>query len=410
MDFNDSPEEAEFRARTREFLDKTVARRKPGEVAGYRRGQDAPDAIASARAYQRAKFDHGFAGISWPKEWGGQGGSQIQQVIFNEEEAQYKTLAGIFTIGLGMCMPTICTWGTPEQRDRYAPAALKADELWCQLFSEPAGGSDLAALRTRAVRDGDDWVINGQKIWTSGAHYCDWGIIVTRTNPDVPKHEGLTFFFLDMRTPGIEIRPIRQMSGSSHFNEVYFTDVRIPDSQRLGPVGAGWRVAITTLMNERYAAGENPGPDFEELLEVARIVDLEDGPAIDNPAVKEKLAEFYVRSQGLRYTKFRAMTSLSRGQTPGPESSIGKLVSASKLQDIAAYGLDLLGMGGAEMGPDMPLAGLFEEALLYAPAMRIAGGTDEILRNIIAERVLGLPADMRADKGMPFRDVPTGAR
>ena len=410
MDFNDSPEEAEFRARTREFLDKTVARRKPGEVAGYRRGQDAPDAIASARAYQRAKFDHGFAGISWPKEWSGQGGSQIQQVIFNEEEAQYKTLAGIFTIGLGMCMPTICTWGTPEQRDRYAPAALKADELWCQLFSEPAGGSDLAALRTRAVRDGDDWVINGQKIWTSGAHYCDWGIIVTRTNPDVPKHEGLTFFFLDMRTPGIEIRPIRQMSGSSHFNEVYFTDVRIPDSQRLGPVGAGWRVAITTLMNERYAAGENPGPDFEELLEVARIVDLEDGPAIDNPAVKEKLAEFYVRSQGLRYTKFRAMTSLSRGQTPGPESSIGKLVSASKLQDIAAYGLDLLGMGGAEMGPDMPLAGLFEEALLYAPAMRIAGGTDEILRNIIAERVLGLPADMRADKGMPFRDVPTGAR
>ena len=410
MDFNDSPEEAEFRARTREFLDKTVARRKPGEVAGYRRGQDAPDAIASARAYQRAKFDHGFAGISWPKEWGGQGGSQIQQVIFNEEEAQYKTLAGIFTIGLGMCMPTICTWGTPEQRDRYAPAALKADELWCQLFSEPAGGSDLAALRTRAVRDGDDWVINGQKIWTSGAHYCDWGIIVTRTNPDVPKHEGLTFFFLDMRTPGIEIRPIRQMSGSSHFNEVYFTDVRIPDSQRLGPVGAGWRVAITTLMNERYAAGENPGPDFEELLEVARIVELEDGPAIDNPAVKEKLAEFYVRSQGLRYTKFRAMTALSRGQTPGPESSIGKLVSASKLQDIAAYGLDLLGMGGAEMGPDMPLAGLFEEALLYAPAMRIAGGTDEILRNIIAERVLGLPADMRADKGMPFRDVPTGAR
>ena len=387
-----------------------MPRRKPGEVAGYRRGQDAPEAIASARAYQRAKYDNGFAGISWPKEWGGQGGTQIQQVIFNQEEAQYKTLAGIFTIGLGMCLPTICTWGTPEQRNRFAPAALKAEELWCQLFSEPAGGSDLGALRTRAVKDGDDWVINGQKIWTSGAHYCDWGIIVTRTNPDVPKHEGLTFFFLDMKTPGVEIRPIKQMSGSSHFNEVYFNDVRIPDTQRLGPVGAGWRVAITTLMNERYAAGENPGPDFEELLEVARIVDVEDGPAIDNPAVKEKLAEFYVRSRGLKYTKFRAMTSLSRGQTPGPESSIGKLVSASKLQDIAAYGLDLLGMAGAEMGPEMPLAGLFEEALLYAPAMRNAGGTDEILRNIIAERVLGLPADMRADKGMPFRDVPTGAR
>ena len=410
MDFNDTQDEAEFRAKARAFLDANAKRRKPGEVAGYRRGQDAPNAIAEARDYQSKKYQAGLAGISWPKEWGGQGGTQIQQVIFNQEETHYKTHSGIFTIGLGMCLPTICTWGTQAQRDRYAPAALSAAELWCQMFSEPAGGSDLGALRTRAVPDGDQWVINGQKIWTSGAHYCDWGILVARTNPDVPKHEGLTFFFLDMRTPGIEIRPIRQMSGHSHFNEVFFTDVRIPDSQRLGPVGAGWRVAITTLMNERYAAGENVGPDFEELMEVARIVELENGMAIDDSAVKEKLADFYVRSQGLRFTKFRSMTSLSRGQTPGPESSIGKLVSASKLQDIAAYGLDLLGMGGAEMGQNMPLTGIFEEALLYAPAMRIAGGTDEILRNIIAERVLGLPADMRADKGMPFRDVPTGTR
>ena len=410
MDFNDTPEEAVFRAKARSFLDANVERRQPGEPAGYRRGQDGPNFVADAREYQRKKYEAGLAGISWPADWGGQGGTTIQQVIFTQEESKYKTHAGLFSIGLGMCMPTICTWGTQEQRDRYVPPALAAKEIWCQLFSEPAGGSDLGALRTRAVQDGGDWVINGQKIWTSGAHYADWGILVTRTNPDVPKHEGLTFFVLDMRTPGVDIRPIKQISGASHFNEVYFTDVRIPDSQRLGPVGAGWRVAITTLMNERFTVGDSVGPDFEELMEVARIVELEDGMAIDDSAVKEKLADFYVRSQGLRFTTFRSMTSLSKGQTPGPESSIGKLVTASKLQDVASYGLDLLGMGGAEMGQNVPLAGIFEEAMLYAPAMRIAGGTDEILRNIIAERVLGLPADMRADKGMPFRDVPTGAR
>lgn len=410
MDFNDTKEEAEFRAKARAFLDANVERRKPGETAGYRRGQDGPNFVTEARDYQRKKHEAGLAGISWPKDWGGQGGSQMQQVIFSQEESKYKTHAAVFNIGLGMCMPTICTWGTQEQRDRYVPAALSAKEVWCQLFSEPAGGSDLGALRTRAVQDGDHWVINGQKIWTSGAHYSDWGILVTRTNADVPKHEGLTFFVLDMRTPGVEIRPIKQISGASNFNEVYFTDVRIPDSQRLGPIGAGWRVAITTLMNERYTVGDSVGPDFEELMEVARQVELEDGMAIDDSAVKEKLADFYVRSQGLRFTTFRTMTSLSRGQTPGPESSIGKLVTASKLQDIASYGLELLGMGGAETGKNVPLAGIFEEALLFAPALRIAGGTDEILRNIIAERVLGLPADMRADKGMPFRDVPTGAR
>ena len=410
MDFNDTPEAAAFRARARAFLDPNAERRKPGEVAGYRRGQDEPGALEAAKAYQKKKFKAGFAGIAWPKDWHGQGGSTIQQVIFNQEESKYKLLTGIFTIGLGMCIPTICTWGTQAQRDRFAPAALAAEEVWCQLFSEPSGGSDLGSLRTRSVRDGDDWIVNGQKIWTSGAHYCDYGILVTRSNPDVPKHEGLTFFYLKMDTPGVDIRPIRQITGSSHFNEVFFDNVRIPDSQRLGPVGAGWKVAITTLMNERYVTGENPGPDFDELLELARTIEVEDGLAIDNASVKEKLAEFYVKAQGLRFTKFRTMTSLSRGQTPGPESSIGKLVSASKLQEIASYGLDLLGMGGPVTGKDMPLAGIFEEALLYAPAMRIAGGTDEILRNIIAERVLGLPADMRADKGMAFRDIPTGGR
>ena len=410
MDFEDTPDEAAFRAEVRAFLTANAERRKPGEVEGYRRGQDEPGAIAAAQAFQARKYEAGFAGIAWPKEWGGRGGTPIQQVIYNQEEAKYKVLGNVFTIGLGMALPTICTWGTQAHRERFALPALRGEEVWCQLFSEPSAGSDLAQLRTRAERDGDGWVVNGQKIWTSGAHYCRFGILVARTDPNVPKHAGLTFFILDMQTPGVEIRPIRQISGSSHFNEVFFTDVRIPDTMRVGEVGKGWRVALTTLMNERYGMREAPGPDFTEVFELARSVELEDGPALENAAVRERLAEWYVRTQGLRFTKYRTMTALSRGQTPGPESSITKLVAASKLQEIAAYGLDLLGMGGVAMGKQLPLDGLFEEALLYSPALRIAGGTDEIMRNIIAERVLGLPQDPRADKDIPFRDVPSGAR
>lgn len=410
MDFADSPEEAKFRAEVRAFLDTAAVRRAPGEVNGYRRGQDKPGAIDVARAFQRKKYEAGYAGITWPKEWGGRGGTPIQQVIYNQEESNYRVMSQVFVIGLGMLMPTICTWGTPEQRARFVEPALRGDDIWCQLFSEPAGGSDLAALRTRADRDGDEWVINGSKIWTSGAHYCRYGCLVARNDSSAPKHKGLTFFWVDMKAKGIEIQPIRQASGSSHFNQVFFNDLRIPDSQRIGPVGEGWKVAITTLMNERLAAGETPGPDANELIELARVLQNENGPLIDDVAVQERIADFYVRTQGLRFTKFRTMTRLARGGTPGPEASIGKLVTASKLQDITSYGLDLMGQAAGVATPDMPLAGLFEEALMYSPALRIAGGTDEILRNIIAERVLGLPADVRVDKDVPFTEIPTGAK
>src|SRR5208282_5949768 len=257
-------------------------------------------AIEAAQALQAKKHAAGFAGIAWPTEWGGRGGTPIQQVIYSQEEAKYKVLSSVFGIGLAMAIPTICTWGTPEHRARFAPPALRGDEIWCQLFSEPSGGSDLAQLRTRAERDGDGWIVNGQKIWTSGAQYCRFGILVARTDPNVPKHAGLTFFVLDMTTPGVEIRPIRQLSGSSHFNEVFFTNVRIQDSMRIGPVGGGWRVALTTLMSERHGMRDSPGPDFAELFQLANQIELEDGLAIDNAAVQEKLADVYVRSQGLK--------------------------------------------------------------------------------------------------------------
>ena len=409
MDFTDTLSEAAFRAEARAWLERTAERRAyPGETWKARYGE--AEGLARAKDFQAKKHAAGFAAITWATEYGGRGGTAIQQVIYNQEESRVLVPRGYFEIGLGMCIPTLHAYATEAQKQRYTPAALRGEEVWCQLFSEPGAGSDLAGLRTRSVRDGDHWVVNGQKIWTSGAHWADMAILVTRSDPKAPKHKGLTFFFLDMHAPGIEVRRIKQVSGASNFNEVYFTDVRVPDTQRLGAVGQGWGVSITTLMNERLAVGDVAGPDFDEIFALARAVELPDGPAIKNAAVRERLADWYVRQQGLRYTRFRTMTALSRGETPGPEASIAKVVSASKLQEIAGFAMDLEDMGGAVLDPALaPMRAAFQEALLYSPGGRIAGGTDEILRNIIAERVLGLPADVRVDKELPFDEVPSGS-
>ncbi len=408
MDFEDTPEEAAFRSKARDFLDSN-AKKRDGAGMIYRAGSEDPSFRNEAKAWQAKKADAGYAGITWPKDWGGQGGSAIEQVIYDQEEAKYTVPRGIFEIGLGMCIPTLCTWGTQAHRDRYVKRALRGEEIWCQLFSEPAGGSDLAALRTRAERDGDTWIINGQKIWTSGAHFCDYGVIVTRSDFEAPKHKGLSYFFLDMKSPGVDIRPIKQISGASHFNEVFFTNVRIPDSHRLGKVGDGWKVSLTTLMNERYTIGGRAGVDVDEVLDLARKVEIDDGPALKNEGVRDKIADWYIMSRGLKYSHFRTMTALSRGQTPGPESSIGKLVNGPKLQAMAAFAMDLLEQGGVITDPEYaPMAALFQQTLMNSPSGRIAGGSDEILRNIIAERVLGLPPDIRVDKDVPFNQVPTG--
>jgi alkylation response protein AidB-like acyl-CoA dehydrogenase len=410
MDFNDTPEEAAFRAEARAFLAANAEPKASGRPT-LRLGGMTPEEVKRCKAWQSKKTDAGFTGITWPKRFGGRELSPIFQVIYNQEEEDFTVPRGLFEIGLGMCIPTMMTYAKPEQLDRYVQPALRGQEVWCQLFSEPAGGSDLAALRTRAERDGDDWIINGQKIWTSGAHLSDFGIIVVRTDPNVPKHEGLTFFFLDMKSPGIEIRPIHQMSGTRHFNEVFFTDVRVAGAQRLGQVGQGWRVSLTTLMNERLAVGDPARPDVDDLVTLARSLLIDGQPAIRNAAVRERIAEWYARSQGLKFTKFRTMTALSKGETPGPENSIHKLVNASKLQDIASYGMDLMGEAGMVIDEDLVEAwGMFQSALLSSPSARIAGGSDEILKNIIAERVLGLPADIRVDKNRPFNTVPTGNR
>ncbi|WP_066777913.1 acyl-CoA dehydrogenase family protein [Sphingomonas sp. CCH5-D11] len=397
MDFNDSPEEAEYRTTARAWLEKNSAEHKTMNHA---------DDMAAGKAWQKRKAEAGYAQITWPKEWGGAGGTPIQSVIFGQEEAKFPVQYGYFTIGLGMCVPTVMAFANDETKKRFVGPALRGEEIWSQLFSEPAGGSDVAAIRARAVRDGDDWVVNGQKVWTSGAHYSDYGIVLVRTNPDVPKHKGLTMFWLDLKSPGVEIRPIHQMSGGSNFNEVYFTDVRIPDSQRLGAVDDGWKVALVTLMNERLAVGGASGASPKEILALAKDLDAADGPLVKDSAFRQRLADWYVQSEGLKNTRMRTMTALSRGQTPGPESSIGKIIAANVLQDLGNAAVEAEDQYGIINDPALlPLKGLFQASVMSAPGLRIAGGTDEILKNIIAERVLGLPGEIRTDKDAAFKDL-----
>ncbi len=401
MDFNDTQDEARFRAEAAAWLADNVPQGE--EIAGLTR-------LEFARLWQKRKYDAGWACIGWEPKFGGRGATPIEQVIWDQEESKYDVPSRFFMIGQGMAAPTMMMWASAEDQARYLPPLASGEEIWCQLFSEPASGSDLAALRTRAERDGDAWVINGQKIWTSGAHYSDFGILVVRTDPSVPKHKGLTYFFLDMRSPGVEIRPIKQLTGESEFNEVYFTDVRIPDSQRLGEVGQGWHVALSTLMNERAAIGEggfSVGVDMA--VRIAQRVMLNGRPAIEDSAVRAKIANFHVQETGLKFAGYRSLTAMSRGEMPGPENSIAKLIGAPKLQQLSSFCMDLMEMAGVIWDPELSLeAGAVQMAYMGAPGLRIAGGTDEILANIVAERVLGLPQEPRMDKGIPFTEVPTG--
>jgi alkylation response protein AidB-like acyl-CoA dehydrogenase len=412
MDFEDSPEEAKFRAEVRAWLDANAKKRSGRrEVNAEDMENGAANEMAASKAWQKTKAKAGYARITWPKGMGGIGGTPMQSIIFSQEESKYDVAnGGPFAIGLGMCIPTLMAYGTDDAKKRFVWPAVQGDEIWCQLFSEPAGGSDVANLRTRAEKNGDTWTINGSKIWTTGAQFSNYGIILTRTDPNVPKHKGLTMFYIDMKDPGVDIRPIKQASGGSGFNEIFFTDVKVKDSQRLGEVGQGWTVALTTLMHERLAVGggQGGGLDVPQLMQLARSLELEDGPAIKNAAVREKIADWYVRSAGLRYTTMRTMTALSQGKQPGPEASIAKIVVASKLQDLSAFAMDLEGEAGILQGDSAPMNGMFQGGWLSSPGLRIAGGTDEILRNIIAERVLGLPQDVRVDKDVPYNKIPTG--
>lgn len=399
MDFNDTQDEAKFRAKANAFLKQHLARSKSAMPEA---AED--DFLKRAKAWQKTKAMAGYATITWPKEHGGLGQSPMMQVIWNQEEAKFDAPISPFEIGLGMCIPTVIAFGSDEHKARYPKPALMGEEIWCQLFSEPAAGSDVAGLKTRAIKDGDEWVINGQKVWTTGAHFSDFGILLVRTDPSVPKHKGLTMFIVDMKAPGVDIRPIHQASGGREFNEVYFTDVRVKDTDRLGEAGQGWKVALFTLMNERLAVGGSPGPDFEEIFALGRELGI-----MDDDVFRDKLADWYIAAQGYSLTKFRTQTAMSRGETPGPENSIGKILSANQLQDVCRSAIELQDHYGVILdGEVSPMEAVFQKSFLWAPGLRIAGGTDEILKNIIAERVLGLPQDIRVDKDIAFDELTSG--
>ncbi len=403
MDFNDTAPEAAYRVQVRGWLDHAAAEYREPPAQPY----PLDEFVQRSRAWQAAEHAAGYAGITWPKAVGGQGLSPMHQIIFNQEESRGYAPTGLYQIGLGMCIPTVFSHGAAPIVERYVAKALRGDEVWCQLFSEPAAGSDLAGIRTKAVRDGDDWIIDGQKVWTSFAHRSDFGIVICRTDPAAPKHKGLSMFIVDMHAPGVDVRPIKQMSGGSDFNEVFFTGVRVSDSHRLGAAGDGWKVALTTLMHERLAVGGKPrhAPGYHELLGLAQRTETPRGPAIEQADVRERMAATYIADEGISLTQMRALSALSKGEMPGPEQSISKVVVAKTMQDMAAFALDLAGSAGFVTDGGDPALARLQGAYMSSAGLRIAGGTDEILRNIIAERVLGLPGDMRPDKDLPFNQI-----
>jgi alkylation response protein AidB-like acyl-CoA dehydrogenase len=410
VDFDDSPDEAAYRSHVRDLLE-----RHAGDLLRLEPGQEGVDARrheAEMRTTQRVLAEAGLVGVTWPREYGGQGGTLVQQAIVAQELARARVPGLINHIGIGMCGPTVIAHGSQDQRDRYLARLLRADDVWCQLFSEPASGSDLAALRTTAVRDGEDWVVNGQKVWTTLAHVADYGILLTRTDPDRPKHAGLTMFVVDMHAPGVTVRPLRQMGGQADFNEVFFDDVRIPDSERLGEPGEGWRVALTTLMNERVAiggAGGDIGPPVEAFVQHAR----ERLPALGaerQVLARQAVGRAVVAALAARYTGYRRLTVLSQGGIPGPEASAGKLAATDAARLVADAGVRLLGddavYAAASDGDDR-----WQRSQAWLPGIAIAGGTDQVLRNILGERVLGLPPEPRNDKTAAFSaGRPSGGR
>lgn len=372
-----------------------------------RAGLAAPDELALARKYQQEKYAAGYAGINWKKEVGGQGLSHLEKLAFDTEEMKYGMPMNYFGISLGMPVPIMQKYADPEFARERTISALKGEEIWCQLFSEPSGGSDLAGLRSRAVKDGDDWVINGQKVWTSYAQYCDYGVIVVRTDPLVQKHRGLTYFWVDMRAKGVTVRPIKLASGDSHVNEVFFDDVRVSDSQRMGPVGGGFGVALETLMIERYIATDPSGfgPDLSHFVSLAESVEINGKPAIEDGRIRSQIARNYAMRSALTAITQRAMLMLQNGMVPGPEGSLNKLVSVRSRQKLSELAIDIMGTDGFEFDPHGFVKQDWKASWLSAPTGRIAGGADEMLLNTIAEKILGLPQDYRPDKNVPFNEI-----
>jgi alkylation response protein AidB-like acyl-CoA dehydrogenase len=405
VDVDDTPAEAAVRAEARAWLE-LVARPRgegDGDWRSFRAKTDAADAaqLEMARSWQRTKFEAGWAAPHWPREFGGQGRSGIEAGVAAEEEARFDVAASFFVVGIDMAGPTLMAHGTAEQQKRFLEPMLRGDEVWCQLFSEPGAGSDLASLSTRAERDGDEWVLTGQKVWTSSAHTADWAICLARTDPDAPKHRGITYFLLDMHAPGVVVRPLRQIDGAIHFNEVFLDDVRVPHDHVVGEVGDGWRVAMTTLTAERTSIGKGGQTGWRELADLARRFGR-----TEEPVLRQELARLHSREQIQRWLVYRVRTATAKGVPPGPEASILKLVNSHHVEHLGALVMSILGTTGTLWHDDAPEGGFWQDIFLFQWSSRIGGGTENIQRNILGERVLGLPREPDHLKGQPWRELP----
>jgi alkylation response protein AidB-like acyl-CoA dehydrogenase len=410
MDFDDSPEEAAFRAECRAWLGAN-AEPKPRADALFGPDLTPEQRMRAAREWQARKAAAGYGAITWPKALGGRGGTPVQELIWRKEEGRFNVPTGIFNVSLGMVIPSVMAHASDDVRRAHIGPALTGANLWCQLLSEPGAGSDLGMVRTRAARctDGrEGWVLNGQKVWTSLAQFAQYGLVLARTDPERPKFEGLTTFFIDMKSPGVTVRPIRQASGEAEFNEVFLEDVFVPDSHRVGAEGAGWKVTLTGLMSERLAIGGVMPPDlWRTLATELRATPFLGAPALSDGRFRERLGDLYLAEHGLWLLQCRALTAMGKGREPGPEASGAKILVAQALQACTRLAIDLQGPRGVlaagELGEG---AALVERLWFGAASMRIAGGTDEIVRNSIGERVLGLAPEPRTDKGVPFNQLP----
>ena len=394
MDLSFSPDEERFRQRVQKFLRENLP---PGWGKGGGGRPSGMSQVDFLKDWQRRLYDNGFLGMAWPKEYGGQGASQIEMAIFNEEAARFRAPGPLNGLGLFLAGPTIITHGTEEQKKRYLPKILSCEEIWCQGFSEPNAGSDLASLRTRAELKGDEFIVNGQKVWTTMAHLADMCMLTVRTDPDAPKHRGLSCLLVEMRTPGITVKPLRQMTGEAEFNEVFFDEVRVPRANLLGPLNEGWRVATTTLMNERGTSALGTVMRFrivfDEIVELARSAQRNGKPATQDPMIRQQLAQFYVDLQMMRFTAYRTFSKILKGGNPGPEGSISKLAWSELNQKMMDLVMTLEGPSSQLMrgSPYAVEGGRWQYHFLRSRANTIEAGTSEIQRNIIAERVLGLP-------------------
>jgi alkylation response protein AidB-like acyl-CoA dehydrogenase len=393
MDLSFSPDQERFRQRVQQFL-------RDNLPSGWGKGGGRPPGMSQIdflKDWQRRLNDNGLLGMAWPKEYGGQGASQVEMAIFNEEVARFRAPGPLNVLGMSMAGPTIITHGTDEQKRRYLPKILNCEEIWCQGFSEPNAGSDLASLKTRAELKGDEFIINGQKVWTTLGHIADMCMLLVRTDPDAPKHRGLSYLLVEMRSPGITVKPLRQMTGESEFNEMFFDEVRVPRANLLGPLNEGWRVATTTLMNERVTSALATVMRyrivFDEIVDLARSTYRNGTPSTKDPVIRQQLAQFYVDLEMMRFTAYRTFSKILKGGDPGPEGSISKIAWSELNQRMMELVMTLEGPASQLMrgSPHAVEGGRWQHHFLRSRANTIEAGTSEIQRNIIAERILGLP-------------------